>query len=81
MNIKFLHTPVDNHLNYAFYYDFRCFLHSFTYYSNFRDTYLRKKVVISYPFVSGTYVPQKTLLNDCRRQSNQTSPTYTSPTV
>jgi hypothetical protein len=58
MYTTFLHNPVGNHKIYVFYYDFRSFLHSFTYYSSFYHIYLRKKAVIT-KFVSGIYEPQK----------------------
>jgi hypothetical protein len=39
MNLTFLHNPVGNHLMYVFFYEFRCFLSSFSYYSYFYDMY------------------------------------------
>jgi hypothetical protein len=68
VNIKFLHNPVGYNLIYVFLYDFRCFyihLHGIAIFVTF--TY-EKKVVIT-KFVSGIYESQKSLTNECRRQS------------
>jgi hypothetical protein len=65
MILKFVHTVIGNHLIYVFYYmNFGVFLHSF----------YTIQIFVTYTFeitnfVIGPYEHQKSLMNECRRQS------------